>query len=152
MNDFEKLDIVDYISNFVELEECGETTPYYKGLCPFHDDHAPSFIVYPKPKGRFICFACGESGDVIDFCRKFYKCSFEEAKRQVTTKIDPVDSLGRLLKQEEKATVDLVLFSKRIYNLLKKDVTLHSVVELIDKDLDNGNYWNASRRLSRYGV
>ena len=44
-------------------------------LCPFHDDHNPSL----KLDKRYYCFACGESGDVIDFTAKFFGISLQSA-------------------------------------------------------------------------
>ena len=44
-------------------------------LCPFHDDHHPSL----KLDKRYYCFACGESGDVIDFTAKFFDISLHSA-------------------------------------------------------------------------
>lgn len=44
-------------------------------LCPFHDDHRPSL----KLDKRYYCFACGESGDVIDFTAKFFGISVHSA-------------------------------------------------------------------------
>jgi DNA primase len=38
------------------------------GLCPFHNEKTPSFVIYPE--GRFYCFGCKEHGDAIDFIRK----------------------------------------------------------------------------------
>ena len=49
-----------------------------KGLCPFHDEKSPSFNVNPA-LGYYMCFGCGESGDVITFVRKSEQLSFVEA-------------------------------------------------------------------------
>lgn len=46
--------------------------------CPFHEDHAPSFSVYPDTQS-FHCFGCGASGDVIDFIRRIAGLGFREA-------------------------------------------------------------------------
>lgn len=56
----------------------------YKGLCPFHDDHDPSFTIYTDDKGdeRYYCFACGaggDGGDVIDFVQNIRRCDTKEA-------------------------------------------------------------------------
>ena len=50
-----KNDIVDVIGSYINLNE------KYKALCPFHDDHTPSFSVHPD-KQIYKCFSCGESG------------------------------------------------------------------------------------------
>jgi DNA primase len=44
-------------------------------LCPFHNDHHPSL----KLDKRYYCFACGASGDVIDFTAKFFGVSVHSA-------------------------------------------------------------------------
>jgi len=51
------------------------------GLCPFHQEKTPSFFVFPD--NRFMCFGCGEHGDVIDFVRKLHGLSFRDALRHL---------------------------------------------------------------------
>ena len=63
------------IGRKVELHGTG---PTFKGLCPFHDDHRPSFDVDPR-RQRFKCWACGKSGDVISFVQEHERVSFVEA-------------------------------------------------------------------------
>ena len=65
-------DIVDVIGSYISLNEKN------KALCPFHDDHSPSFSVHPD-KQIYKCFSCGESGNVITFVEKFNQVSFSEA-------------------------------------------------------------------------
>ena len=59
----ERLDIVDTISQVVNLKKAGRN---YKGLCPFHSEKTPSFIVFPD-KGNYHCFGCGANGDIFTF-------------------------------------------------------------------------------------
>ena len=67
-----KNDIVDVIGSYINLNE------KYKALCPFHDDHSPSFSVHPD-KQIYKCFSCGESGNVITFVEKYTGVTFAEA-------------------------------------------------------------------------
>jgi hypothetical protein len=60
------VDIVDVVSNFVDLERKGSN---YIGLCPFHSENRPSFNV-SQSKGIYKCFGCGASGDVIEFLKE----------------------------------------------------------------------------------
>ena len=53
-----------------------------KALCPFHDDHSPSFSVQ-KDKQIYKCFSCGESGNVITFVQKYNGITFTEALKML---------------------------------------------------------------------
>ncbi len=68
--------IEDVVARYVHLRRQGRR---YVGLCPFHEDHDPSLVVFPE-EGRWWCFgACGTGGDVIDFVMKAENVSFREA-------------------------------------------------------------------------
>ena len=71
------VDIVDLIGRFVNLRKAGAN---WKGLCPFHGEKTPSFMVNPK-KGIFHCFGCGVGGDVFGFVMRQDRLSFPEAVR-----------------------------------------------------------------------
>ena len=68
------LDIVDVISKYVLLKKTGRN---YQGLCPFHNEKTPSFVV-TQDKQIFKCFGCGEGGDVIAFLMKINNQTFAE--------------------------------------------------------------------------
>jgi DNA primase len=71
------VDIVDFVGRFVNLRKSGVN---WKGLCPFHGEKTPSFMVNPK-KGIFHCFGCGVGGDVFGFLMRQDRLSFPEAVR-----------------------------------------------------------------------
>ena len=75
-------DIVDVVSEFVTLRKAGIN---YKGLCPFHDDKTPSFIVSPA-KGICHCFACGKGGTAVSFLMEHEQISYPEALRWLARK------------------------------------------------------------------
>jgi DNA primase len=71
-----RIDIVDLVSETVKLRRAGKN---YSGLCPFHNEKTPSFIVSPD-KGSWRCFGqCGEGGDAISFVMKKEGWDFAEA-------------------------------------------------------------------------
>lgn len=71
------VDIVELVGRFVRLKPAGAN---WKGLCPFHTEKTPSFMVNPK-KGIFHCFGCGVGGDVFGFLMRQDRLSFPEAVR-----------------------------------------------------------------------
>lgn len=77
-----RLDIVDVISDYIELKRAGQN---YKGLCPFHSEKTPSFMVNPG-KQRFHCFGCGTGGDIIHFVMKYENLSFQETLKLLAKK------------------------------------------------------------------
>lgn len=68
------LDIVEVISRYVVLKKAGRN---FQGLCPFHNEKTPSFVVTPD-KQIFKCFGCGEGGDVFTFLMKINNQTFAE--------------------------------------------------------------------------
>ncbi len=58
-----RCDIEDVISSYLPIKRAGTNL---KGLCPFHSEKTPSFVVY-KDTQSYYCFGCGAGGDVINF-------------------------------------------------------------------------------------
>jgi len=75
-----KLDIVNYISQFVPLKKSGR---YHKACCPFHSEKTPSFVVNEDTQ-TWRCFgACAEGGDIFNFAMKLNNWSFTEALQEL---------------------------------------------------------------------
>ncbi len=79
----ERAAIADVIGEAVQLRPAGGGR--LKGLCPFHDEKTPSFNVNPA-LGYYMCFGCGESGDVISFVRNTEHLSFVETVERLATR------------------------------------------------------------------
>lgn len=72
----QRLDAVELIGRYVELRKAGTI---YKGLCPFHSERTPSFVVYPD-RGTWHCFgSCGTGGDIFNFVMRRENLEFREA-------------------------------------------------------------------------
>jgi DNA primase catalytic core len=69
------MEILPVVEERVVLRKAGAT---YKGLCPFHQERTPSFVVTPA-RGRYKCFGCGEGGDAIDFVMRLDNIDFVDA-------------------------------------------------------------------------
>jgi len=76
------IDIVEFISDYVALKKSGQN---YKGLCPFHSEKTPSFMV-SQAKQIFHCFGCAAGGDVVSFLMKHDNLPFGEALQYLAKK------------------------------------------------------------------
>lgn len=94
----EAAQIVDVVSDFVTLKKSGAN---YKGLCPFHDDRTPSFMVSPA-KNYCKCFACGKGGNPIGFIMEHEQLSYPDALRYLAKKYG-IQVEERELTAEERA-------------------------------------------------
>ena len=78
------LDIVDIISQFIELKKSGAN---FKACCPFHNEDTPSFVVSPA-KQIFHCFGCGTGGDSIKFVMEHEKLSYPETLEKLASMVN----------------------------------------------------------------
>ena len=121
----QSIDIVQTISKHVQLKRNGNR---YLGLCPFHNEKTPSFVVTPDKK-MFYCFGCHEHGGVIDFTMKINQLSFPETIHQLAKEA------GITIESNESS--DYECFDKLTHwcqkNLIKQNTILQ---QLKDRDLD----------------
>ncbi len=100
----ERVDLIDLIGSAVELKRAGRT---HKGLCPFHSEKTPSFVVNDD-KQYYHCFGCGQSGDAITFVMDYENMDY----------IDALESLA------ERYSIDLapMLTDGKTYDINKKEL------------------------------
>jgi DNA primase len=75
----DRSNILEVVSDYVNLKKTGRN---YKGLCPFHSEKTPSFMINEE-KQIFHCFGCGEGGDVFKFLMKVGNFSFPQAVEEL---------------------------------------------------------------------
>ncbi|MGQ9508901.1 MAG: DNA primase [Thermodesulfobacteriota bacterium] len=75
----ERASILEVVSDYVNLKKAGKN---YRGLCPFHSEKTPSFMVNEE-KQIFHCFGCGEGGDVFTFLMKIGPFTFPQAVEEL---------------------------------------------------------------------
>ena len=85
-------DIVQIVGERVALTPAGAN---FKGLCPFHAEKTPSFMVNPSRR-IYHCFGCNAGGSVVDFVMAFERLEFPEAVRVLAERlgIDPGQGRG----------------------------------------------------------
>ncbi len=93
--------VEDIVGETVELKRRGSNLI---GLCPFHGEKTPSFIVSPS-KNIYKCFGCGKGGRSIDFLMDFQKMSFVEAIRYLAEKYN-IELEETILTDDQKILID----------------------------------------------
>lgn len=86
-------DIVELISQYVQLKRAGSNM---SGLCPFHNEKTPSFMVFPKTRS-YYCFGCGAGGDVVTFVMNVAGLGYRDAVEFLANRV------GMVMEKDENA-------------------------------------------------
>lgn len=133
-------DIVEVIGEYVQLQPAGKS---YKGLCPFHQEKTPSFMV-SKERKIFNCFSCGEKGNVAGFLMKYKSLTFIEALKtladryhvplEIDTTNAPIEKFNRLyeinrtaLDYYQLALTNLEIGKQPLDYLLKRGLDIKTI-------------------------
>lgn len=110
-----RVDLVELIGEYVELKKSGTS---YKGLCPFHGEKTPSFMVQPL-KQIFHCFGCHKGGNCFTFLTSVEGINFPEAVKQLAARVGvTVEEENRLTKKPVSEPV-LSAKEERVYAALE---------------------------------
>ena len=108
----EKLELTDFLRSYMTLAPAGKNL---KGLCPFHGEKTPSFMVSPERK-MWHCFGCGLGGDVIKFAMLYEHLEFPEALRFLAEKAGiPIQTMSPTQQREFGILYDLHEEAKNFY-------------------------------------
>lgn len=119
--------IVDVISSYVQLRKTGKN---YKGLCPFHSEKTPSFVV-SEEKQIYHCFGCHAGGTVFQFLMDIKKISFPEAVKEIAEQVgvplEYEEGYDPTVKDEleilyEINVVAAKFFAEHLYNSLEGQI------------------------------
>jgi DNA primase len=115
-------DIVDIISEYVPLKKAGLN---FKGLCPFHQEKTPSFMV-SRSKQIYHCFGCGLGGNSFDFLMKIQNIGFREALERLAAKagIELRGYSGKRADAGEERFFELNRIAMEFYNGILMDPKL----------------------------
>jgi len=110
----EASDIVEVVGGYVALRQQGQV---YKGLCPFHDDHRPSFDVDPR-RQRYRCWSCGKNGDVFTFIMEQERVGFREALELLARRAGiTLEKLGRPTQNPDRARmIEAMQWAAELYH------------------------------------
>ncbi|WP_294092903.1 DNA primase [uncultured Cetobacterium sp.] len=126
----QQLHIEDVVGEVVDLKKTGAN---YKGLCPFHQDNNPSFVVSPS-KNICKCFVCGAGGNPIKFYSEYKKISFVEAIEELAKKYNiPIKKVGNSKVNENKEYYDIM---EAAHNYYKEEIfknTARDALEYLSK-------------------
>ncbi|NNF06870.1 MAG: DNA primase [Candidatus Eisenbacteria bacterium] len=110
----EATDIAAVIGEHVNLKRSGRT---FKGLCPFHKEKTPSFIVNPD-RQIFKCFGCGEGGDIYRFLMDFDKLSFPEAVQSLADRAGIIVPKSKWDGPQEESVYPVLAWAENHYQEL----------------------------------
>jgi len=113
----DRIDIVQIIEKYVRLKQAGKN---FSGLCPFHKEKTPSFMVSPDIQ-RYKCFGCGRSGDIFNFIQEIENIDFPEALERLA-KVAGVELKKVKVNTKYKEIKEINhIATKYYYNALLRD-------------------------------
>ena len=94
----ERADITQIVGEVVTLKRAGASL---KGLCPFHGEKTPSFVVNPQ-QGTYHCFGCQAHGDALTFIKETQNLNFPEAVKALASRVGIEIVEERPLRPEQR--------------------------------------------------
>ncbi|MBI3283049.1 DNA primase, partial [Candidatus Curtissbacteria bacterium] len=114
-----KVDIVEVISSYLPLKRAGRNLA---GLCPFHSEKTPSFMVSPE-RQAFKCFGCSVGGDVFTFLEKMegweFRETLEELAKRAGVKLKDFKPTGA--SREKEKLIEINKLAAKFYSYILKN-------------------------------
>ena len=126
----ERVDLVDLVGRYVQLKQTGRN---HKGLCPFHNEKTPSFIV-SEDKQLYHCFGCGAGGNAIGFYMAVESLDFIDAVEGLAERYGlDLDKYRTESSEQEQETVSL---KKKLYQINREAAVFY--LRLLKEDTEIG--------------
>lgn len=110
-----RLNIVDIVGEYIRLNKAGAN---WKGLCPFHHEKSPSFMVHEE-KQIYHCFGCNKGGDIFSFVMEMESIDFREALKMLAEKAG-VQLTNRVPQQQaddKRKTLEILDLATKFYEV-----------------------------------
>lgn len=111
----ERVGVVELIGQYLKLDRAGSN---YKGLCPFHNEKTPSFMVNPE-RNFWYCFGCRRGGDVFSFVMEMEGIEFREAlerlAQQAGVEIPRYSTDNKEEKNQKRRVLDILEAATKFY-------------------------------------
>lgn len=111
-----QVNLVDVVSSYVDLKKAGAA---YKGLCPFHDEKTPSFLIQ-KGDHHYHCFGCGAHGDAIQFLMSYLSLGFYETVESLAERfhvhLDRVEGTNRYKGPSKALMKEALNYANHFYH------------------------------------
>ncbi len=129
-----RVSIEDVVGETVKLARAGRNL---KGLCPFHTEKTPSFVVYPND-GSYHCFGCGQSGDAFTFLMKTDSLDFRGALERLAGKagveLKPRDDQAAAVDRAKERLKEACAAAAAFYhNLLRNNPAANKARAYVEK-------------------
>ncbi len=124
-----RLSVDEVVGSYIQLKPAGANL---RGLCPFHNEKTPSFMVSPE-KGIWHCFGCGEGGDMFTFVEKMEGLDFKAVLEKLAIKAGvtieaSTPMAAKHAKQKERLMMALELATKYFQRGLVKSKTAQNYI------------------------
>jgi len=107
-----RLNIVDVLRDYIRLEKAGAN---YRGLCPFHNEKTPSFMV-SEDRQMWHCFGCQKGGDVFSFVQEIEGLEFREALKILAEKAGvELQKMDPRKVEEKNKTIEILQLATKVY-------------------------------------
>jgi DNA primase len=114
----QRINIVEVVQEYLPLKKAGTN---WKGLCPFHGEKTPSFMV-SEDRMIFHCFGCGEGGDVFTFLQKIEGYDFPEVLKLLADRAGvKIERRDPRIQHERNLLSEIVKLSALFYRKVLTD-------------------------------